>query len=69
MKNQRNLLSASLIILSVWVIIVLGGEILQAGKGSLDALVTEQIVIALIAAPIFLYGVISFYKWDKRVGA
>jgi len=66
MKEKRNLLSISLIVMVVWVIIVLGGEILQAGQGSLDALVTEQIVIALIVAPLFLFGVIAYFKWDKR---
>jgi len=66
MKEKRNLLGISLIVLVVWMIIVLGGEILQAGQGSLDALVTEQIVIALIVAPLFLLAVIAYFKWDKR---
>lgn len=66
MRENRNLLTFSLIVLVVWMIIVLGGEILQASKGSLEALVTEQIVIALIAAPLFLVGVVSYSRWDKR---
>lgn len=66
MKEKRGLLSISLIVLVVWLIIVLGGEILQAGQGSLDALTTEQIVIALIVAPLFLFGVIAYFKWDKQ---
>ena len=47
-------------------IIVLGGEILQAGQSSIDALTSEQIVIALIVAPLFLLAVIAYFKWDKR---
>lgn len=66
MKEKRNLLSITLMVLVVWMIIVLGGEILQAGQGSLDALTTEQIVIALIVAPLFLFGVIAYFKWNKR---
>ena len=66
MKARQNLLSLSLLVLVVWMIIVFGGELLQAGQGSLDALVTEQLVIALIVAPLFLFGVIAYFKWDKR---
>ena len=65
MKEKLNLPIISLIVLVVWAIIVLGGEILQAGQSSLDALVTEQIVISLIIAPIFLFGVVAYFKWSK----
>ena len=66
MNQKQNLFSISLIVLVIWMIIVLGGEILQAGQGSLEDLVTEQIVISLIGAPLFLFAVITFFKWDKR---
>lgn len=67
MKEKRNLLGVSLIVLVAWMDIVLGGEILQTGgQDSLDALVTGQIIIALIAAPLFLFVVIAYFKWDKR---
>jgi membrane protease YdiL (CAAX protease family) len=66
MKTKQNLLSRSLLVLVVWMIIVFGGEILQAGQGSLEAMASEQIVVALIAAPLFLFGVIAYFKWNKR---
>ena len=51
----------------VWLVIVLGGEILQAGQGSLEAPMSEQIVIALIVAPLFLLAVIAYFKWDIKL--
>jgi amino acid transporter len=66
MTEKRNLLGISLIVLVVWMVIVLGGEILQAGHGSLDAMASEQIVISLIVAPLFLFGVIAYFKWNKQ---
>jgi membrane protease YdiL (CAAX protease family) len=66
MTPKQNLLSLSLIVLIVWMVIVFGGELLQAGQGSLEALTTEQSVIALIVAPLFLFGVIAYFKWNKR---
>ncbi|HMQ54605.1 MAG TPA: type II CAAX endopeptidase family protein [Anaerolineae bacterium] len=63
MKPGRNNFVLSLVIMVIWLLIVLGGELLQAGAGSLDALVTQRIVISLIAAPLFLVGVIAYFKW------
>ncbi|NJN96832.1 MAG: CPBP family intramembrane metalloprotease [Anaerolineales bacterium] len=63
MKTERNNFGLALVIIVVWVIIVLGGEMLQAGAGSLDALVTQRLVIALMVAPLFLVGVIVYFKW------
>lgn len=63
MKPDRNNFVLSLVIMVIWLLIVLGGELLQAGAGSLDALVTQRIVISLILAPLFLVGVIAWFKW------
>lgn len=63
MIEKRNLLGIALVVLVVWMIIVLGGELLQAGAGSLDAMVTQRLVIALIVAPLFLVGIIAYFKW------
>ncbi len=65
MKPTKNYFGIALLIMVVWTIIVLGGEILQAGPGSLDALVTQQIVASLIVAPLFLLGVIVYFKWNR----
>ena len=64
MKQKQNLLIISFIVLAVWLAIVLGGEILQAGKGSLDEMASNQFVIALFVAPIFLLVVIALFKWN-----
>ncbi|TXS90777.1 CPBP family intramembrane metalloprotease [Parahaliea maris] len=64
MKPKQNLPVISFIVLTVWLAIVLGGEILQAGKGSLDEMASKQFVIALFVAPIFLLAVIALFKWD-----
>lgn len=63
MKTERNNFGLALVIIVVWMLIVLGGEMLQAGAGSLDALVTQRLVIALMVAPLFLVGVIAYFKW------
>jgi len=66
MKLQNNLFVTTLIVLVIWMLITMYGEILQAGIGiSLTELVSQQIVIALILAPLFLLAVIAFFKWDN----
>lgn len=63
-KSSRNAFLISLVVLVIWLIIVLGGEILQAGGTTgLDDLVTGQIVYALIAAPVFLLIVVAVLGW------
>ncbi len=64
--NRWQPLSIAFFVLVIWMTMILGGGILQAGHGSLDKLVTEQLVIAFVLAPIFLYGAIVFLKWDKH---
>jgi hypothetical protein len=58
-----------LVVLVIWMVIVFGGELLQAGgTSSLDALVSEGVVYALVLAPIFLLTVVAYFKWWQPVG-
>ena len=50
-------------------VIVFGGELLQAGgTASLDTLVSGGILWALVLAPLFLFFVVAYYKWWRQVG-
>jgi len=66
MKLHINLFVTSLIVLVIWMLITIYGEIIQAGTSiSLRELVSQQIVVALILAPAFLLVIAAFFKWDK----
>ena len=68
-KTERNPWTISLVVLIIWMVIVFGGELLQAGgTTSLDALVSGGVVYALVLAPIFLLIVVASYKWWRQVG-
>jgi len=59
----------SLAVLIVWMVIVLGGEILQAGGAtSLEGLVSKHFVYSLAVAPLFLLAVIAYAGWWHEVG-
>ena len=64
MKKQNNAWLISLIVLFMWVVFVLGGEILAAGGDptGLDALVQGQVVPVLVIAPILLLVVVINFK-------
>jgi len=66
MYEERNQLAIALIILIVWMAIVMGGGLLQVGIGGFDSLVTKHVVIGLILAPLFLFGVIRYFNWNRR---
>ena len=58
-----------MVVLILWIGITLPGEWLQAGKTtSLDRLVSEGIVYALVLALLFLVIVIAYFKWWPWVG-
>ncbi len=59
----------SLAIFAIWVIIVFGGELLQVGgkPTQLDELAKNQIIFGVLAAAVFLIGVISYLKWWPQV--
>jgi membrane protease YdiL (CAAX protease family) len=59
---------ASLVVLIVWMIVVFGGMILQAGgTTSLEAIVSK-VSYSLIAAPIFLLVAVAYKGWWREVG-
>jgi hypothetical protein len=69
MNDKRNPWILSLAVFVVWVLIVFGGELLQAGgTTALDDLVASHIVVALVVAPAFLFAVVAYLKWWKPVG-
>ena len=69
MNTNRNPWTISLLVLVLWMVIVFGGELLQAGSTtSLDALVSNGVVVALVLAPLFLLIVVAYYKWWIPVG-
>jgi uncharacterized protein len=45
-------------------LVVLGGERLQAGQVSLIKLISQQIVVVLVVAPFILFGAISRFRWN-----
>lgn len=70
MKKENNAWLVSLVVFVIWIVIVLGGEMLAVGGDptGLDALVQGQIVPALVIAPIFLLIVVAVFKWWKVTG-
>ena len=57
-------------VLIIWLIIVVGGGLLQVGghPTQLDELVKNQIMLGVLAAVVFLPGVITYLKWWGQVG-
>lgn len=70
MKKKSNAWPVSLVVFVIWIIIVLGGEMLAVGGNptGLDAQVNSRIVPALVIAPIFLLLVIAYFKWWRETG-
>jgi uncharacterized protein len=59
----------SLAVLIVWMVIVFGGAILQAGgTTSLEELVSKHLVYSFVVAPIFLLAIIAYAGWWREVG-
>jgi len=60
----------SLVIFTIWVIVVVGVGLLQVGgqPTQLDELVKNQIALGVLVAVIFLPGVITYLKWWAQVG-
>ncbi len=70
MDKSKNSWPVSLEIFLVWLIIVVGGGVLQVrGKPTqLDELVKSQIIFGVLVAVVFLSGIISSLKWWAQVG-
>jgi membrane protease YdiL (CAAX protease family) len=59
----------SLAVLIVWMVIVLGGEIFQAGgTASLEGLISKHLVYSFVVAPILLLAIIAYAGWWREVG-
>ena len=60
----------AVIVWPIWVAIVIGGEWMQVEGGviSLGDLVSSQLVLALVAAPLFLLAVVAHRNWWREVG-
>ena len=69
-KSGQNHWGLMLIVYLVWIIVVLGGEMLALGfqPTGLDSLVKNQIVPALVVAPLLLLAVVAYLKWWREVG-
>ena len=69
MNTKRNSWTISLVVFIIWFIIVIGGKLLQAeGNISLDALISEGILWALVLVLLFLILVVAYFKWWRLVG-
>ncbi len=70
MSIPRKPWPTSLVIFAIWLIIVVGGGVLQVrGRSTqLEELVKNHIMFGVLAAAIFLLGVITLLKWLSQVG-
>jgi uncharacterized protein len=70
MNISRKPWPTSLIIFTIWLIVVVGGGLLQV-KGQptqLNELVKNQIMFNVLVAMVFLTGAITLLKWWSKVG-
>ena len=70
MNVPRKPWPTSLLIFTIWLIVVVGGGLLQV-KGQptqLDELVKNKIMFGVLVAMVFLTGVITHLKWWPQVG-
>jgi Predicted metal-dependent membrane protease len=70
MNTSRKPWLTSLGIFTIWLIIVVGGGLLQVrGQPTqLEELVKSQLVFGVLGAVIFLSGTITYLKWWNKVG-
>ncbi len=68
--EKTNPWRAAIIIWPIWTLIVISGEWLQAGGEltSLNELVSTQILLALVVAPLFLMVMVARLGWWQTVG-
>jgi hypothetical protein len=70
MNASRKPWPISLGIFTIWLIVVVGGGLLQV-KGQptqLDELVKSQLVYGVLAAIVFLSGTITYFNWWDKIG-
>lgn len=65
LRSRHGKLGVALAIFAVWLAITMGFDIAQAGgEMSLDALVSQRVVIGLVVAPAFLIAAMAWLRWD-----
>lgn len=65
LRSRQGKLGVALAIFAFWLAVTMGFDIVQAGgEISLDALVSQRVVIGLVAAPAFLIAVMAWLRWD-----
>jgi membrane protease YdiL (CAAX protease family) len=58
-----------LLVLVIWMVVVFGGELLKvSGTTTLDALVSDDVVVSLVLAPLILLIVVAYFKWWYPAG-
>ena len=69
MNTKRNPWVISLVVLIIWMVIVFGGKLLQAGSTTdPNVLVSGGILWALVVVLLFLICVAAYFKWWRLVG-
>jgi membrane protease YdiL (CAAX protease family) len=70
MNTSRKPWSISLGIFTIWLVVVVGGGLIQVrGQPTqLDELVKNQIMFGVLVAVVFLPGAITYLKWWNKVG-
>jgi membrane protease YdiL (CAAX protease family) len=69
MQAKPNQFRISLIVLAVWIAIIIIGPMVQLeGRSSLEDLVSHQVVLSLILAPLFLVAAVVYLRWQRAVG-
>lgn len=64
-RQVHGKLGIALAIFLGWAVITMGFDVAQAGGAiSLEALVSQRIVIGLVVAPAFLLAVMAWLRWD-----
>lgn len=68
-KANRNPWAYTLVVLTIWVMVVLGGELLYAEVSSgLEEYISSEIMVTLIVATLFLLIVVTIFRWWSQVG-
>jgi len=69
MNTKRNPWVISLVVLIIWMVIVFGGKLLQAGSTTdPNVMVSGGILWALVLVLLFLFIVVAYFKWWLLVG-
>jgi membrane protease YdiL (CAAX protease family) len=68
-KADRNPWAYTLVVLIIWMMIILGGELFyKMSSSNLEELISSKIMITLIVGTLFLVILVSIYNWQSQVG-